>query len=421
MKIPIKQSIVRPIKSVVRLGLPAPLCFMPLSSNLDLFRGVGTATFTRTTAGRYIDPNDGLLKTAADNVPRFETNGLLIEGASTNLLLRSEEFDAGAWVKSNSSITANNTTAPDGNNTSDKLIENTATSTHSVRQGGSVTINESYTGFIFAKPDERNFIRLKLGATFFGNNATIDVDLTDGSSVLGSDADSGTVTELVNGWWLIKLTGTAISTGAPSSALEFFVGESISSFNYTGDGSSGLYIWGAQLEELPFATSYIPTTTTTVTRTADNLSIDAGNIPVPANDYSVSAEVSLIGDGDANTNGRDIFNVNNQDFRLFRARQNGSGVTRFISGSNASADQVQGSPIGENNIVLFTGTSKSGLLSSYNDGVLVAPPVQQGGSPVSAGTKIEIGMRNPGEYLYGHLKNFRTYDVALTAEQVAQL
>ena len=82
--------------------------------------------------------SDGLIESVAIDVPRTNhpLNGgcpsLLIEPESTNLSLRSEEFDNAYWSKSNSSISVNETTSPDGTTTSDKIIENSGSGSKSV-------------------------------------------------------------------------------------------------------------------------------------------------------------------------------------------------------------------------------------------------------------------------------------------------
>ena len=93
---------------------------------------------------------EGVLELMGNNVPRVDyTNTcpeLLIEKASTNLLLRSQEFDDASWLKTNANVTANLTTAPDGTLTADALIENTANGFHRILKntslGGSVDSSE---------------------------------------------------------------------------------------------------------------------------------------------------------------------------------------------------------------------------------------------------------------------------------------
>jgi hypothetical protein len=87
--------------------------------------------------------------------------------------------------------------------------------------------------------------------------------------------DKGLI-EFQNGWFRIYISFT--SSNSPSSLnISYFIGDDAGNTNYTGDGSSGVYFWGAQLEQKGFLTSYIPTTTSTVTRSADVASVQGND------------------------------------------------------------------------------------------------------------------------------------------------
>lgn len=243
-------------------------------------------TFTRASTATRTNAN-GLLETVASGSPRIDyapvtlaCKGLLIEESRTNLLTYSEQFDNAAWSKTRSSITPNVATAPDGTVTADKLVENTtATATHQVSY--SITKAASaitYTGRICAKNAERTEIAV-LFTDFGGNDASVLVNLSTGAT--SALATSGTfasasavVTQLPNGWWDCKLTATS-STSTTLALLVRIV--SAGNIQYTGDGTSGLYIWGAQLEAGSFPTSYIPTTSAQVTRAADSATMTGTN------------------------------------------------------------------------------------------------------------------------------------------------
>jgi hypothetical protein len=173
---------------------------------------------------------------------------------------RSEEFETVSWAKTRSSITANATTAPDGTLTADKLVEDTtASNTHT--SGSSVTPPATaHTLSVFAKKGERTWIVLRLG----GNNTFFNLD--DGTIAAGS-VNSPTITNFGDGWYRCTVTSSAGTQGS------FHLATNSTTTSYTGDGTSGLFLWGAQLEAGSFATSYIPTTTASVVRSDDVCSI----------------------------------------------------------------------------------------------------------------------------------------------------
>jgi hypothetical protein len=224
-----------------------------------------TPVFTRASAATFVGSN-GLIQSAAINAARFDHDpvtlackGLLIEEGRTNLYARSETFEDATWTKTRSSITANATTAPDGALTADKLVEDTSTSnTHTI--GSTVTPPAtSHTLSVFAKKGERNFIVLRLG----GLDAFFNID----TGVALTSVNTPTITNFGNGWYRCTVTSAAGTQGSIRMSSDGITTE------YTGDGTSGIFIWGAQLEAGSFATSYIPTTTASVVRSADVCSI----------------------------------------------------------------------------------------------------------------------------------------------------
>jgi hypothetical protein len=245
-------------------------------------------TFTRTSSATRVN-GDGLIEVVSANSPRFdfdpisgESLGLLVEEQRTNLLLRSEEFDNSYWGKTRASIVPNVIIAPDGTLTADKLVENTEFGPHHVnRIPFSFTNGVSYTLSGYYKAAERTRIIMQLGnngAPFPSGGAHAgSFDLATGLVIAaGTSLTSATIAPVGDGWYRCSITAVAQATATDTIFVAFLV-ESTNTFSYAGDGTSGIYIWGAQLEQGSFPTSYIPTTTSTVTRTADNASITGSN------------------------------------------------------------------------------------------------------------------------------------------------
>ena len=187
---------------------------------------------------------------------------------SENLLTYSEDFSDASWIKNNSSISTNQITSPDGFATADKLIENAANAQHFVYKSRTGS-NETLTFSVFAKAAERTNVWLQLS-----NFSTLAVNarftLTDSGSVSNVSANSADYTnnsasiiQYANGWYRCILTttkGSVNTTNNPS------ISASSGALIYQGDGTSGIYIWGAQLEQGSVATDYTPTTTTAINR-----------------------------------------------------------------------------------------------------------------------------------------------------------
>jgi len=247
----------------------------------SLNHGTGpNITFTRASDATFFDA-DGVLQTAGTDVPRFDhdpatgaSRGLLIEEARTNLYERSAEFDDAFWGKNGSSITADvaATTAPDGSNGADKVVENNANSSHHVGKQLTLTNATNYTLSVFAKADERTFLNVALAIGSLASTSAFQeavhatFDLSNGTLFASTGTPTTTIQNVGNGWY--RLTVSKLTTQTANTPTRFSLHDG-TGVTYTGDGTSGLYIWGAQLEAGAFPTSYIPTTSAAATRAAD--------------------------------------------------------------------------------------------------------------------------------------------------------
>jgi hypothetical protein len=207
------------------------------------------------------------------NVPRltYQNGGggcpsLLLEKQSTNLVTYSEQFDNGAWSKSGVTVTANDTTSPDGTQNADKVVENTANSSHGCYQGATVTNGIPYTWSGFIKAGERTKVRLYAESS---SAPYVSFNLSDGTITNTSGSITGSIENFGNGWYRCIATTTTTGTTAYFNINALDASGNIS---YTGDGTSGFYIWGAQIEASSYPTSYIPTTSASATRVADECS-----------------------------------------------------------------------------------------------------------------------------------------------------
>lgn len=240
-----------------------------------------TETFTsRASTGTYYDAS-GILQSAAIDVERLTYNPSdltapavqLFEEARTNLALHSEDATNAAWVKSALSVTGNTNTAPDGTLTADKVTIDSAASTAHIRQSFSFSASTIYTLSCFVKPVSGiNYICL-LGAASsewdggqplgYWNVSTAAFESTSvdtlGTSVLA----------LPNGWYRLSITGKT-SAGSTAPTWRIYPSDQASTI-WAGSpaGTENFLVWGMQIEEGAYLASYIPTTATAVTRSAD--------------------------------------------------------------------------------------------------------------------------------------------------------
>jgi hypothetical protein len=225
-----------------------------------------------------------LIESVASGVPRLDyyTSGgtagcpaLLVEPSAQNLIKQSEAFNNAEWTPlglnafgSGSVANSTGTTDPFGGTNSDYIQENSASGTHIALQinAGSVS-GTNLTLSVFAKSAERTQINF-LNNAGGGGNATFN--LSAGTATLGAGV-SASIQNYGNGWYRCSLTYTPSTTG--NFNVQIRLADASGNTSYTGTGTSGLYVFGAQLEVGSVATSYIPTTTAAVTRNADVISV----------------------------------------------------------------------------------------------------------------------------------------------------
>ena len=270
------------LPSAEAIGLPA----MPPTAVFNFASGVIDRRFveSRSTAGTRYNIF-GNLETLAAGVAKPTYNpatnackGYRADPAATNLLLYSEDLSTG-WTLAGATVTANATRAPDGNTTADKLVESAATAQHLVYQAVTAA-SGPFTFSVQLKAGERSVAYVLMSDNATGS-AGVRVDLSTGA--LSADTASvgswtgvtSAIEPMSDGYYRVSVSGIR---GAGAQTLGFILmsnGSGTSSGDtYAGDGTSGLYAWGAQIETGLTATSYIATGSGTESRTAGGLTLD---------------------------------------------------------------------------------------------------------------------------------------------------
>ena len=252
--------------------------------------------FARAGNATYTDKNRRV-RTNGTNAPRFdhdpatgESLGLLVEEQRTNIFPHSHEFESSVWSKVNSTITINQTTAPDGTTTADKWAkDSTVTELSYINDDLSFNSGVYMTQSVFAKADEISYIQIAPSTGF--SSRYQNFDLSTGQLGTG-DVDGATITAYPDGWY--RCTVTQLSTGS-SGRMVIALSPSPTAARLAstpGSIGDGVYLWGAQLEQGAFPTSYISTSGGAATRNADEVILSGRSF----SDWYNPHEVSIVGD-----------------------------------------------------------------------------------------------------------------------------
>lgn len=222
-------------------------------------------TFTRATVAYKRDGTQ-----VASGAPRFEAGqvgaAVMVEEGTTNLALRSAEFDNAAWTTaSTATVTPNAEVAPDGTATADKLVEDTDSSQHYIRKGSTYVEGQPGSVSVFAKAGERSWMYQQLSLPSGFKKAWFDL----ANGVVGQ-VEAGltaTIQDVGDGWY--RCTTSTAAVGTTLFAFPAFISTGNGQQSHLGDGASGIYIWGAQAELKAYPTSYMQTVAATATRNAE--------------------------------------------------------------------------------------------------------------------------------------------------------
>ncbi len=255
-----------------------------------------------TTATRF--NSAGLIESVASGVPRLDyyTSGgtagcpaLLVEPSAQNAALRSAGLDvSGTWQRTNMSVTTG-ITSPEGLTTAFDIVESSdvTAQTHELAQTGfSVVSGTAYTFSLFIKAGTNNRnLRLAVGGANFVGSPVATFNPVSGSVVASGDCVAS-VENYGNGWFRCRMTATADVAGSSFLGIYTASGTSVS---YIGNGSGSVQVWGAQAEASSIPTSYIPTTTGSVTRNAEVITLPSGAVSgcIGQTEGTIYAEVDV--------------------------------------------------------------------------------------------------------------------------------
>ena len=391
--------------------------------------GVGDFDFTRSGSATRIN-SQGLIETVGNGVSRLNYPLLdgkvvgcphhILEPSRTNLITYSEDFLSG-WTLDNTTVVANSAVSPDGSLNADKIIATAINSSHSafISLSSSTSSGTSYCYSFFAKAEEYTKTAIRIGGGGYSPQPMAVINLLNGSVVSQQGFISLSVKDFSNGWYKINAVFTATSSVAPN-IQPIADGFTTTSDNYTynGDGTSGIYIWGAMFEQGSYPTSYIPTNGSATTRSAESAT-GSGDAATFNNSEGVfMAEISSL------TNNNPLFN----------SLSIASGTTNVLSiGFSDSLNKLyvfktNGSSSWFKEVLVndITNFNKIALSYESNDnqfwinGFKIETNNSIGIHP-SAMSDMDFNAAVGNEFMYSNTKQIQYYDTALTDSDLEKL
>lgn len=377
------------------------------------------STYVATTASAYYGPR-------FDYDPvTLAPKGLLIEEARTNLLTYSNDVSNAAWPKTNVTVTTAATSSPDGTVNAQRIAATTTAGT---------VINNSATAVAATSATFSVYVKQGTGATvgnYFGirNNTTATtlllatVNLSTGSVVSYINGTTGIALQNAgNGWW--RVTATVTSGVTSGDALLCYVGFA----GQAATAGDSIYSYGAQLEAGSFATSYIPTVASTVTRSADVATMTGTNFSSWYNQSEGTFVVNLtptgLPVGASNTRYLEANDgtANNRKPLLFAAPAGTSAAQYRVAGADqAVLTSSAGAFAVGVNLRAATAYAVNDFGASYNGATALT---DASGSVSNTATQLTIGYATSGagsEIYNGHIRTIAYFNTRLPNAQLQTL
>jgi len=239
----------------------------------------GELTFTRASTATRVNAS-GLIESVASGVPRLDYSGgascpsLLLEPQRTNLVTYSEQFDNADWVKTDATVTANAASSPDGYTNAESILDNLTSGQPRIGNtiSSSIATGQTVAISFFAKKNTHDWCQVTSGGQT--NDQWASFNLATGIIGNTSASANAKIEDYGNGWYRLSITATTTANNAILASILALTNNTNANTrlpSYVGSGG-GVYIYGCQMEAGSYATSYIPTLASAVSRNADSAS-----------------------------------------------------------------------------------------------------------------------------------------------------
>jgi hypothetical protein len=382
---------------------------------------LGDLSVTRATTATRVN-SSGLIESVASNVPRLDySNGtcpsILVEPQRTNLVTYSSQFDDASWSKTSVSVTANSTISPDGTLNADTITSTSTSGDPQIIKNLTISTNTTYSYSFYIKKDnnESRFPEFLLRTEPISYiEQYIQLNTKTGATVIRY-ATSGTShkVESFGDYWRLTLTNVSLLDTGIRVGIRPAATNVIGTYN---PQIGSIIAWGAQVEAGSYATSYIPTTSASVTRNADVINKTGISSLIGQTEGTVFFDIRL-----------DTISAQTNDPVLWYMKDGGTGerYVELFDNGNLSYIEFNGAVIA--NITksgLTVGRHKCAIAYANNDMTFYVDGVQIGtGTSGTPSGFSEFGLQYYNTEFYGQQKvnTIALWKTRLTNTQLATL
>jgi len=355
--------------------------------------GSGDLDFTRASTATRVN-EIGLIEEVAANVPRLDNSQggcstLLLEPQRTNFMFPSQDFNA--WQLSNgATITSSTITSPSGENNAYEIQSSAIPS----RVQKSLNLTGTYTQSLFVKYAGTDTL-MNLRRNIAGDDLRIEVT-SSGLTIsnVGTSIISYSITEINNGWH--RITATALNFSYFQIYIDAF------------DGNGSLYVWGAEVQEGSYPTSYIPTTTTAVTRVADSASVSGISSLINSEEGVLYAEMAALVATDVNR-AISLFKDSNNTISIFYI-SSANTIRALILNGGATQTSIDFTLSDATDFNKIAFKYKNNDCSLWVNGIEVATDTS---ATMPTGLS-SLDFKYVSNYLYGKVQNVMVFPTALS-------
>ena len=373
---------------------------------------IATDYIATTSSAVSVGPVSGL--------PRLDYSGgatcpsLLLEPQRTNVLPQSNYFAAADWIKINGSIATNQATSPEGIGNASTFTEDTSSGFHVMYDNIVAAFSTAHTLSAFVKPNGRNIMYLRMENASTGSGLGITYFNISTGQILTDSSTSSSIEAYANGWYRVSITAT--TPAANSTLFAIGLADADNSRSYTGDGTSGIYLYGAQAEpSATYPTSLIPTNGTSVTRVADTASKTGISSLIGQTEGTLFVE--FISGADDATNHILSLSDGTTSNRVSLVKNTSDDLRAFVASGGASQASILWPNYAPNTNIKAAISYKANEIKFYANG-------ENAGTDTSAlvpASLTQVEFETSGSPFAYPIKQLLVFPTALTATQLAEL